>query len=95
MRYHNKNFYKTMILGIIALGLACFHNAHAANIYKCVKTNGEVVYQDFACLDKEMLEMHHVEINQSADIDVGLRPYEKVVLQRIFEKQMLEIQKRT
>jgi len=79
-----------MILGVIAIFLVSSYNVHASevNIYKCVHTNGRVVFQDFACTADEVLEMHKVEINQSADTDIGLRAYELVVLSRIFQKQL-------
>lgn len=79
-----------MILGVIAIFMICSHNVQASevNIYKCIRPSGRVVFQDSACAANDVLEMHRVEINQSADTDVGLRAYELVVLSRIFQKQL-------
>ena len=79
-----------MILGVIAIFMVCSYNVQASeiNIYKCVSPNGRVSFQDSVCASNDVLDMHRVEINQSADIDVGLRAYELVVLSRIFQKQL-------
>lgn len=79
-----------MILGVIAIFMICSPGVRASeiNIYKCIRPSGRVVFQDSACAANEVLDMHRVEINQSADIDVGLRAYELVVLNRIFQKQL-------
>jgi hypothetical protein len=79
-----------MILGVIAIFMVSSYNVQASeiNIYKCVRPNGRVIFQDSACAATDVMEMHRVEINQSADIDIGLRAYELVVLSRIFQKQL-------
>jgi hypothetical protein len=79
-----------MILGVIAIFMVSSYSVQASeiNIYKCVHPSGRVVFQDSACALNDVLEMHRVEINQSADIDVGLRAYELIVLNRIFQKQL-------
>lgn len=90
MRRRNHKFCSTMILGAMAIFLVSSYNVHASevNIYKCVQPSGRVVFQDSECAANETLEMHKVDINQSADTDIGLRAYELVVLSRIFQKQL-------
>jgi len=64
-----------MILGVIAIFMVSSYNVQASeiNIYKCVTPSGRVVFQDSVCVANDVLDMHRVAINQSADIDVGLR----------------------
>lgn len=66
-----------MILGVIAIFMVCSYSVQASevNVYKCVTPSGRVVFQDSACVINDVLDMHLVEINQSADIDVGFRAY--------------------
>jgi hypothetical protein len=58
-------------------------------VYKCSNAKGQISYQDFACKDNQKLELLKLEINQSADTQVGLRDNEKIAMARLHEKQML------
>lgn len=65
-------------------------SAVESTIYKCTNPKGAVVFQDLACADHQVLDLINVEINQSADIAPGLRPLEKVMLSRSYNRLMLD-----
>lgn len=93
MRRRNNKLLKTLMLGSMAfVMMACSYKASATEqlIYKCVDPKGQVAFQDFACNDKQKLELLKLEINQSADTTTGLRENEKVALARLHQRQMLE-----
>lgn len=93
MRRKNTKMLKALMLSAMAFFmLASAHKASAAEqlIYKCTNPKGQISFQDFACKDNQKLESLKIEINQSADIPVGLRPAEKDVLARLHESQMLD-----
>ncbi len=91
-RKQNQKLYHTLILSALAFITLCSFKANAQElpIYKCINPTGQVVYQDRACSDDYAMQMLTIEINQSADIAPGLREYEKVVMQRSFQRQMIE-----
>lgn len=93
MRKPDSKLLKAMMLGTLAFAMMLGSmRASAAEtvIVKCTNPKGGVAFQDFACADNQLMEVFKVEINQSADVAPGLRPYEQVVLARSFERQQLE-----
>ncbi len=90
MRKPNNKLFKAMMLSGLAFVALCSFKASAQDIFICTSRAGHVSYQDKPCARDEVMQQISIDINQSAEIDAGLRPYEKVVLARAFERQMLE-----
>lgn len=88
----NSKLFKAMMLSALAMLMMSAQRASAAEsiIYKCINPKGTVVFQDFACADNQLMDLINVEINQSADIAPGLRPLEKVMLSRSYNRLMLD-----
>lgn len=88
----NSKLFKAMMLSALAMLMMSAQRASAMEsiIYKCTNPKGAVVFQDFACADNQLMDLINVEINQSADIAPGLRPLEKVMLSRSYNRLMLD-----
>lgn len=86
MRKDNRQYNLFMILSVSAI-LMCLSQcarAYPTTIYSCKQKNNVTRYSANECLQGKKIDVDNLS-NKTQTLDLGLRPYEKVLLERMHQ----------
>jgi hypothetical protein len=83
----------TALFGVAAILGIYSHGVYANEkpVYKCISNVGKIKFQDTACNLSDTAEVTNYTVGKEYKSKSGLRPQELVILDRIYQRQILEL----